>query len=307
MPASKNSPLVLSPRVAAAKAAGTPLVALESTIVTHGMPYPQNLRTAQSVEAAVRASGAEPATIAVIDGALRIGLEDSELAALAEASGVLKLSRAERAFATAFGRTGSTTVAATMIAARAAGIGVFATGGIGGVHRGGATSLDVSADLEELGRTDVIVVCAGAKAILDIGLTLEYLETKGVPVVVYGSDELPAFWSRESGHKAPLRLDHSREIAQFQRARTALGIEGGMLVANPLGDEHAIPRETIERWIDRALADATAAGVTGKAVTPFLLGRIVELSDGRSLEANIALIEANAKLAAEIAVSMAES
>ncbi|MCE7028072.1 pseudouridine-5'-phosphate glycosidase [Jiella avicenniae] len=304
MPA-KTPPLVLSPRVAAAKAAGAPLVALESTIVTHGMPHPQNFRTALAVEAAVRAAGAEPATIAVLDGVLRIGLEEDELAALAEAAGVLKLSRADLAFAVAFGRTGSTTVAATMIAARAAGISVFATGGIGGVHRGGASSLDVSADLEELARTDVIVVSAGAKAILDIGLTLEYLETKGVPVVAYGSDELPAFWSRESGHKAPLRLDRAEEIARFQKARADLGIDGGMLVANPLSAEHAIPRSTIEGWIDRALADATAAGVVGKAVTPFLLGRIVELSDGRSLEANIALIEANAKLAGEIAVALA--
>ncbi|NDW06930.1 pseudouridine-5'-phosphate glycosidase [Jiella pacifica] len=306
MPA-EIQPFALSPRVEAAKAAGRPLVALESTIVTHGMPHPQNLRTALTVEAAVRAAGAEPATIAVIDGVLRVGLEESELAALAEATGVLKLSRADLAFATAFGRTGSTTVAATMIAARAAGIGVFATGGIGGVHRGGATSLDVSADLEELARTDVIVVSAGAKAILDIGLTLEYLETMGVPVVAYGSDELPAFWSRESGHAAPLRLDRAEEIARFQRARAALGIEGGMLVANPLSAEHAIPRATIEGWIDRALADASAAGVMGKAVTPFLLGRIVELSEGRSLEANIALIAANAKLAAEIAVALARA
>lgn len=304
MPAS-NPNLVLSPRIAAAKAAGKPLVALESTIVTHGMPHPQNFQTALAVEATVRAAGAEPATIAVIDGVLRIGLEESELAALAQASGVLKLSRADLAFATAFGRTGSTTVAATMIAAKAAGIAVFATGGIGGVHRGGATSLDVSADLEELARTDVIVVSAGAKAILDIGLTLEYLETKGVPVVAYGSDELPAFWSRESGHKAPLRLNHPEEIARFQRARAALGIKGGMLVANPLSPEHAIAKATIEGWIDRALADAAAAHIIGKAVTPFLLGRIVELSEGRSLKANIALIEANATLAGEIAVALA--
>lgn len=297
--------LALSPRILSARAAGTPIVALESTIVTHGMPYPQNLRTALSVEAMVRAAGAEPATIAVVDGALRIGLEEAELEQLANASGVLKLSRADLAFAIAFGHTGSTTVAATMIAAEAAGIAVFATGGIGGVHRGGAASLDISADLEELARTDVIVVSAGAKAILDIGLTLEYLETKGVPVVVYGSDELPAFWSRESGHKAPLRLDRAEDIAQFQTARAALGIKGGMLVANPLDAEHAIPKAIIEGWIDRALADAAAQGIIGKAVTPFLLGRIVELSEGRSLDANIALIEANARLAGEIAVALA--
>ena len=296
--------LILSPAVAAAKAAGRPLVALESTIVTHGMPYPANLRTALAVEAAVRDSGAEPATIAVIDGVVRIGLAADELAALAEAREVMKLSRADLAFAVASGRTGSTTVAATMIAARAAGLSVFATGGIGGVHRGGETSLDVSADLEELARTDVIVVSAGAKAILDIGRTLEYLETKGVPVVVYGSDELPAFWSQESGHAAPLRLDSAAEIARFHKTRAALGIAGGMLVANPLDAAHAIPRETVEGWIEQALGEATAKGVAGKAVTPFLLGRIVTLSEGRSLEANIALIKANARLAGEIAVAL---
>ncbi|MAU95683.1 MAG: pseudouridine-5-phosphate glycosidase [Fulvimarina sp.] len=296
--------LILSPAVAAAKAAGRPLVALESTIVTHGMPYPANLETALAVEAAVRDSGAEPATVAVIDGVVRIGLAADELAALAEAREVMKLSRADLAFAVASGRTGSTTVAATMIAARAAGLSVFATGGIGGVHRGGETSLDVSADLEELARTDVIVVSAGAKAILDIGRTLEYLETKGVPVVVYGSDELPAFWSRESGHAAPLRLDAAAEIARFHKTRAALGIAGGMLVANPLDAAHAIPRETVEGWIEQALGEATAKGVAGKAVTPFLLGRIVTLSEGRSLEANIALIKANARLAGEIAVAL---
>ena len=296
--------LILSPAVAAAKAAGRPLVALESTIVTHGMPYPANLETALAVEAAVRDSGAEPATIAVIDGVVRIGLAADELAALAEAREVMKLSRADLAFAVASGRTGSTTVAATMIAARAAGLSVFATGGIGGVHRGGETSLDVSADLEELARTDVIVVSAGAKAILDIGRTLEYLETKGVPVVVYGSDELPAFWSRQSGHAAPLRLDAAAEIARFHKTRAALRIAGGMLVANPLDAAHAIPRETVEGWIEQALGEAAAKGVAGKAVTPFLLGRIVELSEGRSLEANIALIKANARLAGEIAVAL---
>ncbi|MBO0662764.1 pseudouridine-5'-phosphate glycosidase [Jiella sp. MQZ9-1] len=296
--------LCFSPHVEAAMAAGRPLVALESTIVTHGMPYPANLKTAQAVEAEVRASGAEPATIAVIDGTLKIGIDDGELASLAKAEGVMKLSRADLAYAIAFGKTGSTTVAATMIAARAAGIGVFATGGIGGVHRGGETSLDISADLEELARTNVIVVSAGAKAILDIGRTLEYLETKGVPVVSYGSDDLPAFWARESGFATPLRLDTASAIARFQKTREALGIAGGMLIANPLADDQAIDRGTIEGWIDRALADAAAAGVTGKAVTPYLLGRIVELSDGRSLDTNIALIKANARLAGAIAVAL---
>ncbi|MCQ0989716.1 pseudouridine-5'-phosphate glycosidase [Jiella marina] len=294
----------LSDAIREAQATGRAVVALESTIVTHGMPYPQNLETARRVEAAVRAAGAEPATIAVLDGQLRIGLADEELAALAKAEGVMKLSRADLAFAMATGRTGSTTVAATMIAAEKAGIPVFATGGIGGVHRGGETSLDISADLEELSRTDVIVVSAGAKAILDIGRTLEFLETKGVPVVAYQSDEMPAFWSRRSGHPAPLRLDRPVEIARFQAIRAALGIEGGMLVANPLGEDEAIPAETVSRWIDAALAEAAENGVAGKAVTPYLLGRIVELSEGQSLTANIALILANARLAGEIAVAL---
>ena len=301
-----NSLLSFSPRIAAAKAAGTPVVALESTIVTHGMPYPANLETALAVEAEVRASGAEPATIAVIDGTLRIGIEEGELSALATARDVMKLSRADLAFAIAQRRTGSTTVAATMIAARAAGISVFATGGIGGVHRGGETSLDVSADLDELARTDVIVVSAGAKAILDIGRTLEYLETKGVPVVTYRSDDLPAFWSRQSGHAAPLRLDDAADIARFHMARAALSIDGGMLVANPIAEPDAIARETVEAWIETALGDALAKGVSGKAVTPFLLGRIVELSGGQSLKSNIALIKANARLAGEIAVALAK-
>ncbi|MBP0615280.1 pseudouridine-5'-phosphate glycosidase [Jiella mangrovi] len=296
--------LAFSPRILSARAAGKPLVALESTIVTHGMPYPDNLETALAVEASVRKSGAEPATIAVIDGVVRVGLDESELTGLAKAEGVMKLSRADLAYAVASGCTGSTTVAATMIAAKAAGIAVFATGGIGGVHRGGETSLDVSADLEELARTDVIVVSAGAKAILDIGRTLEYLETKGVPVAAYRSDDLPAFWSRESGFPAPLRLDSAEAVAKFQRTREALGIVGGMLIANPLASEDAIARETVEGWIEQALEDAARKAITGKAVTPFLLGRIVELSGGRSLEANIALIKANARLAGEIAVAL---
>jgi len=299
-----NDLFQLSDAVREAQSAGRAVVALESTIVTHGMPYPQNLETARRVEAAVRAAGAEPATIAVLDGQLRIGLADEELAALAKAEGVMKLSRADLAFAMATGRTGSTTVAATMIAAEKAGIPVFATGGIGGVHRGGETSLDISADLEELSRTGVIVVSAGAKAILDIGRTLEFLETKGVPVVAYQSDEMPAFWSRRSGHPAPLRLDSPFEIARFQAIRAALGIEGGMLVANPLGEDEATPAETVGRWIDAALAEAAENGVVGKAVTPYLLGRIVELSEGQSLTANIALILANARLAGEIAVAL---
>ena len=296
-------PYTASADVAAALASNAPIVALESTIITHGMPYPRNLAMAERVEAIVREEGAVPATIAVLDGRLRIGLEPAELTALATAKDVLKVSRADLAYALATGRTGATTVAATMIASALAGIGVFATGGIGGVHRGAETSFDISADLEELARTPVIVVCAGAKAILDLQKTLEVLETKGVPVVGYGTDDLPAFWSRSSGLPVPLRLDSAAEIAGFQAARDSLGIDGGMLVTNPLDAALAIDRDEVDGWIAQALADAEAEGITGKAVTPFLLARIFTLSGGRSLEANIALVEANARLAARIAVA----
>ena len=219
----------------------------------------------------------------------------------------MKLSRADLAYAVATGRTGATTVAATMIAANLAGIGVFATGGIGGVHRGADTSFDISADLEELARTPVIVVCAGAKAILDLNKTLEVLETKGVPVIGYGTDELPAFWSRESGLSVPLRLDRADEIAAFQTARAALSIGGGMLVANPVPEDQALPRAVVEGWIEQALSYAKVQGISGKAVTPFLLDRMYHLSEGRSLAANIALVEANARLAGRIAVALAKA
>ena len=291
--------------VADALAAGAPVVALESTIVTHGMPWPTNVETARAVEAEVRDRGAVPATVAVIDGTLRIGLAAGELDALARARDVWKLSRADLAVAIAIGATGSTTVAATMIAARAAGIHVFATGGIGGVHRGAAESFDISADLEELARTPVIVVCAGAKAILDLPLTLEALETRGVPVIGYRTDELPAFWSRQSGLPAPLRLDDAAEIARAHAARVALGIEGGALVCNPLPQADAIPRERIEAWIADALRAAKRDGVMGKAVTPALLSHLVEASGGDTLRANVALIRSNARLAADIAVEVA--
>ncbi|WP_102959138.1 pseudouridine-5'-phosphate glycosidase [Mangrovicella endophytica] len=293
-----------SAAVAAALAAGRPIVALESTIITHGMPWPDNLRMAQRVEAIITEASAVPATIAVLDGTLRIGLDPADLESLARSSGAMKLSRADLAFAIATGRTGSTTVAATMLAAAAAGIGVFATGGIGGVHRGAETSFDISADLEELARTAVIVVCAGAKAILDLSKTLEVLETKGVPVVGHGTAEFPAFWSRSSGLTAPLRLDSAGEIAAFQAAREALGIPGGMLIANPIPAEAEIGRETIDGWIASALRAAEEDGITGKAVTPYLLSKMFELSGGRSLVANIALVESNARLAAEIAVAL---
>lgn len=284
-----------------------PVVALESTIITHGMPYPQNRDMARNVEAIIRKQGAVPATIAVLDGHLVVGLADQELDALATTRDAMKLSRADLAYAVATGRTGATTVAATMIAADLAGIGVFATGGIGGVHRGAETSFDISADLEELARTPVIVVCAGAKAILDLNKTLEVLETKGVPVISYGTDELPAFWSRESGLSAPLRLDTADEIVAFQRARSSLSIGGGMLVANPVPEDQALPRAMVEGWIEQALGDATAQGISSKAVTPFLLDRMYHLSEGRSLAANIALVEANARLAGRIAVALAKT
>ncbi len=302
--ATPATPIVYSREVADARRDGRPLVALESTIITHGMPYPGNLEMARSVEAIIREVGAVPATIAVIRGTLHIGLEDDELEDLAQARDVLKVSRADLAFAVALGRTGATTVAATMIAASLAGIRVFATGGIGGVHRGAEDSFDISADLEELARTGVVVVCAGAKAILDIPKTLEVLETRGVPVVTYGSDDFPAFWSRVSGYPSPLRLDAADEIAAFQRAREALGIEGGMLVANPVPAADEIPREEIEVFIQAALKAADEHTVSAKAVTPFLLDHIFRQTSGRSLNTNIALVENNARLAAEIALAI---
>jgi len=272
--------LTFSPQVAAARAGGAPVVALESTIITHGMPWPQNVDTARRVEDEVRAHGAVPATIAVIAGRLHVGLTGAELDALGRAQGVAKLSRADLAVCLATGGTGATTVAATMIAARLAGIAVFATGGIGGVHRGAESSFDISADLQELAQTPVTVVAAGAKAILDLPRTLEVLETLGVPVIAFGQDALPAFWSRDAGLKAPLRLDDAASIAAAHRMRAALGLPGGQLVANPI-----------------PLADEFPA----LAAMPFLLARLFELTDGASLKANIALVLNNARLAAAIA------
>jgi pseudouridine-5'-phosphate glycosidase len=290
----------IAPEVAAARA----VVALESTIVAHGMPYPRNLETARAVEAAVREAGAVPATIAVIGGRLRVGLDAASLERLARGgAGVAKLSRADLAWTLAAGRDGATTVAATMIAAERAGIRVFATGGIGGVHRGVAETWDVSADLEELARTPVIVVSAGAKAILDLPKTLEVLETKGVPVVGFGTDEFPAFWSRSSGLRAPLRLDRPEEVARLWAMQRMLGLAAGILVANPIPPAHEIPREEIEPAIAAALKKAR--GAEGKRVTPALLEAVLEATGGRSLEANIALVLNNARLAAEIAVALA--
>jgi pseudouridine-5'-phosphate glycosidase len=291
--------------VAEALAAGRPVVALESTIITHGMPWPDNDRMAANVERIIGEEGAVPATIAVVDGRIKIGLSPAEREALARTSGAMKLSRADLAFAVAQGRTGGTTVAATMICAAMAGIPVFATGGIGGVHKGAETSFDVSADLDELARTPVIVVSAGAKAILDIAKTLEVLETRGVPVVAYRSDVMPAFWSRTSPFPAPLRLDDPAAIAGFFATRQALGLGGGMLVANPVPEADEIPADRMAGTIAEAQAAAVAAGVAGKAVTPFLLQTILELTDGASLRTNIALVENNARLAARIAKALA--
>lgn len=297
--------LSLSPEVAAARATGLPIVALESTIITHGMPYPQNLAVAQQVESAVRDNGAVPATIAVMGGRIHVGLEPAQLQALAETprDQVMKLSRADLAACLALGRTGATTVAATMICADLAGIGTFATGGIGGVHRGAESSFDISADLQELALTPVTVVCAGAKAILDLPKTLEVLETLGVPVIAFGQDALPAFWSRDSGLTAPLRMDSPELIAASARVRRQLGLTGGQLVVNPIPQDQEIPRDVIIPIVETALRDADAHGITAKSVTPFLLQRIFELTQGRSLDANIALVLNNARLAAKIAAA----
>lgn len=294
-------PLSYSTEVAEARADGTPLVALESTIITHGMPYPQNLATARQVEAEVRSAGAVPATIAVIDGTLHVGLGAARLEALAQAQNVAKLSRADLAACIATGGTGATTVAATMIAAHLAGIEVFATGGIGGVHQGAEQSFDISADLRELSETPVSVVAAGAKAILDLPKTLEVLETLGVPVIAFGQPEFPAFWSRNSGLMAPLSTDRPGEVAASHLMRARLGLPGGQLVANPIPEEAEIPAEELAPLIAKAQTEAANQGITGKDVTPFLLARLYELTQGRSLTANIALVLNNARLAAAIA------
>ena len=293
---------VLSPEVKEALKNNSPVVALESTIITHGMPYPDNLHIMQLVEADIRKEGATPAVIAVLKGQLHVGLTSSQLKALAVAPNPLKLSRADMALAMTDGHTGGTTVAATMIGAALAGIHVFATGGIGGVHRGAELSFDVSADLQELGRTPVTVVAAGAKAILDLPKTFEVLETLGVPAIAYGQDELPAFWSRRSGLKAPLRLDHPEEIAKAHNMRAILGISGGQLIANPIPKEDEIAKEILIPLIDQAIQEASDKDITAKAVTPFLLKTILELTGGKSLTANKALLRNNARLASKIAM-----
>jgi len=297
-------PLVYCEEVENARAEGRAIVALESTIITHGMPYPQNVETAQAVAATVRDNGATPATIAVLGGEICIGLSDGQLERLGQAQNVAKLSRADFAACVATGSTGATTVAATMIAANLAGIDVFATGGIGGVHRGAEHSFDISADLAELAQTPVTVVAAGAKAILDLPKTLEVLETYGVPVIVYGQDEFPAFWSHSSGLPAPIRMDSAQDIARAHIMRAEMGLPGGQLIANPIPVENEIAASMLAPAIEHAISNAKDQGIAAKDVTPFLLQRIYELTNGRSLTANIALVQNNAKLAAEIACEM---
>lgn len=290
-----------SAEVQSAKDQGRAIVALESTIITHGMPYPQNVEVAAQVEQDIRDAGAVPATIAVLDGVLHVGLEPDQLQALGQAKGVAKISRADMPACIATGGTGATTVAATMIAARLAGISVFATGGIGGVHKGAEDTFDISADLMELAQTPVTVVAAGAKAILDVPKTLEVLETQGVPVIAYGQDSFPAFWSAQSDLNAPLRMDNAAQIARAHATRQAMGLPGGQLVANPIPADAEIPAQDLAPVIQQAQSEADAQGISGKAVTPFLLSRIFELTEGRSLTANIALVRNNARLAAQIA------
>jgi pseudouridine-5'-phosphate glycosidase len=296
--------LLFSPEVTAARNAGLPVVALESTIISHGMPYPQNVQTAREVEQIIRDAGAVPATIAIIDGKICVGLNDEQLERLGTAQDAIKVSRRDLAYVLSRKLLGATTVAATMICAELAGIEVFVTGGIGGVHRGAETSFDISADLQELAGTNVAVVCAGVKSILDIGLTLEYLETHGVPVVSVGQPGFPAFFTRESGFKADFQLDAPEDQAAFIRTKWQLGLDGGVVVSNPVPSESAMPKEEIDRITEQALNEAAAQGVTGKAVTPFLLARIKELTEGRSLATNIALVKHNALVGARLAVAL---
>ena len=302
-----NKYLDISPEVKAALEAGKPVVALESTIISHGMPYPKNVETALLVEQTLRDNGAVPATIAVIGGRLKAGLSKEEIEYLGKTGrGVAKASRRDLPALVARGADGATTVTTTMIIAHMAGIQVFATGGIGGVHRGAETTMDISADLEELAQTPVMVVCAGAKAILDLGLTLEYLETKGVPVIGYGTEELPAFYTRKSGFGVDYRVDSPEELAAMFAAQRDLGYKGGMLVTNPIPEEYAMPKDVIDAAIEQALRECKEQGVHGKETTPFLLARVVELTGGDSLESNIQLVLNNARVAARTAAALAK-
>lgn len=299
--------IAYSPEVAAARAAGRPIVALESTIISHGMPYPQNVQTAREVEDIIRAGGAVPATIALLDGKIRVGLTPEELELLGRSPEALKISRRDLPYALAARKIGATTVAATMICAELAGIRVFVTGGIGGVHRGAETSFDISADLQELARTSVAVVCAGAKSILDIGLTLEYLETHGVPVLAIGQENFAAFYTPDSGFKADFRIDEPAEQARFLKTKWTLGLAGGVVISNPVPAEAAMPRAEIDAITEQALGEAAAQGIAGKAVTPYLLARIKALTEGRSLATNIALVKHNAQAGTRLALALAAS
>ncbi|RUL51600.1 pseudouridine-5'-phosphate glycosidase [Lysinibacillus antri] len=296
--------LSYSQEVLEAKEKGLPIVALESTIISHGMPYPQNVQTAREVEEIIRSKGAVPATIALIDGQIKIGLSDEELEMFGNAKDVAKASRRDFGYLLATKKLGATTVAATMIAAELAGIELFVTGGIGGVHRGAEQTMDISADLEELAGTNVAVVCAGAKSILDLGLTLEYLETNGVPVVGYGTDYLPAFFTRDSEFKVNFRLDSPQEVADMMRAKWDIGLRGGAVIANPIPESDAMEASFINSIIETALKEAEENGIKGKDVTPFMLGKVKELTEGKSLEANIALVKNNAHIGAEIAIAL---
>lgn len=300
-----NKYLDVAPEVAEALAAGKPVVALESTIISHGMPYPQNVETALKVESIIRECGAVPATIAIIGGRLKAGLSKEEIDYLGRTgAGIPKASRRDLPVLVAQGKDGACTVTTTMMIADMAGIRVFATGGIGGVHRGAETTMDISADLEELAQTPVMVVCAGAKAILDLGLTLEYLETKGVPVLGYGTDELPAFYTRESGLGVDARVDTPEDLAAIFQAQRDLGLKTGMLVTNPIPQQYAMDKAVIDKAIDQALAESHEQGIHGKETTPFLLARVAELTGGDSLESNIQLVLNNARVAAKTAVAL---
>ena len=302
-----NKHLDISPEVAAALREGRPVVALESTIISHGMPYPKNVETAMLVEKTIRENGAVPATVAVIGGRLKAGLSCAEIEYLGKAGrNVAKASRRDLPVLVAQGCDGATTVTTTMMIAHMAGIQVFATGGVGGVHRGAETTMDISADLEELAQTPVMVVCAGAKAILDLGLTLEYLETKGVPVIGYGTEELPAFYTRKSGFKVDYRIDTPSELAAAFKAQREMGLKTGMLVTNPIPHEYAMDDKIINAAIDKAVAESVEKGIHGKETTPFLLARVAELTGGDSLESNIKLVLNNARLAAKTAAELAE-
>ena len=297
-----NKYLDISPEVQQALAEGKPVVALESTIISHGMPYPKNVETALLVEKTIRDNGAVPATIAIIGGRLKAGLSPEEIEYLGKSGRkVAKVSRRDLAAIVARGADGATTVTTTMIIAHMAGIRVFATGGIGGVHRGAETTMDISADLEELANTPVMVVCAGAKSILDLGLTLEYLETKGVPVIGYGTDELPAFYTRRSGFGVDYRVDTPAQLAAMFKAQQELGMKGGMLVTNPIPEQYAMDKEVIDAAIDQAVRESREKGIHGKETTPFLLARVVELTGGDSLESNIQLVLNNAVVASRAA------